>query len=331
MQRLASLAVSVIPWLIIGGLLYAGLFVKPKAEISNIELPPIGSRDLFLGVASPQDNVVWLAGNWGKILRSDDGGQSWKVQETPVKEHLQDIAAWDSRRAVAVGNDGIVLATADGGETWVKGEAPRAEIANKLVKVWLFPEGRAWAVGAMNAVLYSEDYGATWTRKVEERDIRWGDVAFIDAKTGWVVGEFGEMLHTVDGGETWENLQSGLENSLTAIAFRDAENGVAVGLEGALLVTSDGGATWTQAPEVTQEHLYDIVWTGKSWFVAGDKGVYLRGDKTGSNWRAGHLAERDLSWHTEIAVASGAMYLAGASVGAWDGNQWTAFGRGFAN
>ena len=106
-----------------------------------------------------------MAGSGGKVVRSDDGGQSWSIQETGATENLQAIDAWDPDRAVAVGNDGVVLVTADGGESWTRVDVPRSDIANKLIRVRCAADGEAWAVGVMGMILHSRDWGASWQRR----------------------------------------------------------------------------------------------------------------------------------------------------------------------
>ncbi|HRH75482.1 MAG TPA: hypothetical protein PLM62_20540 [Zoogloea sp.] len=116
-----SVTTSSLPLLIIGGLLYAAFFVKAEPEIGTLKARPLERRDAFYGVVAPGGSILWAAGSYGKIVRSDDGGKSWEVQASPVVAHLQSIAAWDARRAVAVGNRGLAVVTDDGGKTWKEG------------------------------------------------------------------------------------------------------------------------------------------------------------------------------------------------------------------
>jgi photosystem II stability/assembly factor-like uncharacterized protein len=269
-----------------------------------------------------------MAGSGGKVVRSADGGLSWQVQGTGVDEHLQDIAAWDGERAVAVGNDGVVIVTADGGASWSQVPTPRSEIANKLVRVRIFEPQAAWAVGVMGAILYSDDWGASWRRRSEEIDLAWNDIAFADPDNGWVVGEFGSMMHSPDGGTTWEQVEPVSERSLMAISFRDARHGVAVGLDGLVLRTDDAGVTWSEIDVGTPLHLFDVVWDGSEWVAVGGMGVVVFGSRDGESWRAQRLSQRDLSWHTEVIAIDDGVFVAGASQGRWRNGEWTPTERG---
>ena len=325
MRCLPRLAGSAIPVLMIGGLLYAGLFIKPQSAGHSIAPPAIDRRDQFYDVAEPAAGVVWAVGSFGKIVRSEDGGGTFRVQRTGTAEHMQGIAAWDAQRAVVVGNNGVVLATADGGRTWRSEQAPRSEVSNKLMRVRAAGDGVAWAVGEMGALFRTVDGGRSWTRQRPEEDIGWYDVAF-RGRRGWVVGEFGRVLITEDGGETWDEVASPVETSLSAVAFRDDASGVAVGLDGVLLASDDGGRSWRELPKVTPEHIFDVAWDGRRWVAVGDKGLLLRGEA--GQWSAGLMAPNAYAWHMAVRPGRNGVYVAGATLGIVDDQGYRAFGRG---
>ena len=63
----------------------------------------------------------WACGQHGLILRTEDGGRSWKVQPNIKVEqgtHLFAIHAIDANTAWAVGEWGTRLFTDNGGVTW---------------------------------------------------------------------------------------------------------------------------------------------------------------------------------------------------------------------
>lgn len=326
-RRLSSLLVSALPWTIIAGLLYAGLFVKPKAVGGSVTPPVLERRDRVYGITHGEGGTLLAAASNGKILAIDKDRKITR-QATPVDLSLQDIAAFDATHAVAVGNDNVILFTADGGRHWAKADnVPRSQVANKLNRVRTGANGVAVAVGEMGALLRSQDYGKTWQRLREEEDLAWNDVAILDGATFVVVGEFGKILRSDDGGKRWEKQAAPVESSLMATAFRDASNGVAVGLDGIVLTTSDGGRHWTSVKLPAHEHLLDVLWNAdkQEWFAVGALGRWISGTQgaDGLQWNSGVLGEHTLSWHTRVLAAGSAYWLAGADVGAWDGRQWT--------
>ncbi|RTL57014.1 MAG: glycosyl hydrolase [Rhodocyclaceae bacterium] len=328
-RLVVTIVTSLIPFSIVGGLLYAALFVKAEAMVSAVKPPAIERRDRFMGVAMPSDKVIWAAGSNGKVIRSDDGGATWAAQTAPTQENLQGLAAWSADQAVAVGGDGVVIRTADGGKTWAPVQVPKSEVANKLLNVRNTDNGTAWAVGEMGAVLKTADFGQTWTRVLPEKDQAWNDISF-HGEHGIMVGEFGQIQTTADGGKNWKPVSSGVKSSLMSVYLRDSENGVAVGLSGVVLVTRDGGAQWKEVAQLTREHLNDVIWDGSQWVAVGDKGVMVTGGDAG--WKATRVSEGNLGWNTQVLGHSlgdkGKGYvLAGASLAHLDNGTLSVFGR----
>ena len=316
---------AVLPWTIIGGLLWAGLFIKPKPVGSPITPPVLEQRDNFYGLAAAPDGSLWAAGSRGKIVAFHRGGEIRQLT-TPVEKHLQDIAIWDANHALAVGNDGEIIYSRDGGASWVRAAAvPRSEIANKFNRVRVAPGGIALVTGEMGALLMSRDYGQSWSRLREEEDVAWNDVVSLDEEQLVVVGEFGRILRSSDGGLNWREIPSPTGNSLMAVSFRDSQHGVAVGVEGVALVTADGGDSWQTVATGASDHLFDVLWLAneQQWFATGALGRWLRADAGGRQWRVGKLDDRDPAWHTRVLPTDDGLWLAGANIGLWDGQRWS--------
>ncbi|HOY03704.1 MAG TPA: hypothetical protein PLV36_19615, partial [Zoogloea sp.] len=79
-SRLRSSAVKVVvssvPWLIIGGLLWAGLFIKPQPVGGTVQPPVLERRDHYYGIAPAPGGGVWVAGTGGKIVAIDNQGHA---------------------------------------------------------------------------------------------------------------------------------------------------------------------------------------------------------------------------------------------------------------
>lgn len=316
---------SVAPFAIIGGLLYAGLFVKADAVVHKVNAPAIERRDNYVSLSVPAPKVVWAAGTGGKIVRSVDGGKAWVSQTTGTLNSLLGIAAWDEQHAVAVGNLGTIIVTADSGTTWMAAKAPESSNPNKLFRVHIFNEV-AWAVGEFGALLKSQDRGVTWTRALPEKDRAWNDIFFL-GQEGWLVGEFGTVMKTSDGGSTWIDIDTANKVSLMSVAFRDPQHGVAVGLAGTIMMSGDGGATWQQSAKATRESLYNVTWDSDRWLAVGDKGVMATTGADESTWKAERLSAKDVSWRTQIAKSENGYYLAGANLAVLENEKLTIAGR----
>lgn len=326
---LGSRLVGAVPWVMIAGLLYAGLFVHPQPKGSAVIPPMIERQDLLFGVAITDKNGIWIDGNFGKIIKSNDGGATWQREEAGTDAHLQDIDAWDDAHAVAVGNGATVLRTDNGGATWTAVPVPHSDVANKLVRVHVGPNGEAWAVGEYGAILHSTDFGASWKQMRQPEDVNLADIDASNPKNIWVAGESGKLFHSNDGGATWTTLQSDATASLMAIAFRSPDKGVAVGLDGTILSTDNGGSSWVRAADSktkNSQHLFAVTWDAKNneWLAVGSKGVWVRMDADLTQFSAGKLSSSDLSAHTKIGIIDQThVLIAGERPGIWDRKQWT--------
>lgn len=323
--KLLNFLTSLLPIAIIGGLLYAGFFVKGSTDIKKVEPKAVERRDNFYSIIAPTDKIVWVVGTGGKIIRSEDAGKTWIRQKTSTIENLQGIAAWDAQTAVVVGNRGLAFHTSDGGATWKPSSVPKSSNPNKLLRVKIF-DNTAWAVGEFGGFFRSDDKGATFTRILPEKDSALNDVTF-QGKNGILIGEFGTMFKSTDGGATWTDFPVENKVSLMAISFRSDTEGAAVGLAGTLMTTVDGGATWTIVPPLTREHLFDVKWDENRWVVVGDKGVMLTAESGATNWKLGKVSEGDIAWRTQIVKGGSHYYVAGANLGILEDGKLSIVGR----
>lgn len=322
-KKILKFMVGLMPWTIVGTLLWAGIFVKPVAVIEEVVPPVINVRDNIFGLSYVKDDTYLAVGNYGKLLISTDKGRTWKEQNSPTEAHLQDVATWDENHSVAVGNGGVTLITEDGGNTWVEVESPKSDTANKLLRVHDYPNGEAWAVGEMGMILQSKDYGKTWTQMREEEDVFMNDIYRADENTLYIAGEFGLIFKSSDNGATWEDTQTDSPNSFTSIKFRDPQNGVAVGLGGAIVATHDAGETWKYiAPKITKmtEHLMDVDWSMSTneWVAVGNKGKWIRFSDDLSEFHSKNLSDTDLTSHTELVLNGDTFLAVGQTVGELD-------------
>ncbi|MGB1547246.1 MAG: WD40/YVTN/BNR-like repeat-containing protein [Alphaproteobacteria bacterium] len=347
--KLGVIAAKIAPWAIIAGLLIVSR-IEPAPVGKAVQIPPIGERDRYYGIQVPEPGVLWMVGNGGKIIRSEDDGVTWKIQETPTDLNLMSIAAWDKDNAVVVGNTGVVLVTRDGGASWEEREIPKSNIADKLIRVRIVPgTDKALAVGILGKVLLTEDKGDTWeqqyfyydwsffeerfndlaggVRRVNqdvirrgrfERDIVFHDIA-IRGECEWMaIGEFGYLVHTKDCGYNWRELRPAYD-SIMSIKFRDKDHGVIVGGSATILVTADGGENWDQLdPEgEVVSHLYDVEWVEESqtWVATGENGVAVKSDAAADTWTAVAITPGKSPWFVDLEPVKGDLYVCGENTG----------------
>lgn len=180
---------------------------------------------------------------------------------------------------------------------------------------------RLVAVGDHGVVLLSDDGGLTHRQAgTVPVDVTLTSVSFVGDRLGWAVGHAGVILHTMDGGETWAVQRSDVheDRPLFAVHFLDATHGIAVGLWSLVLTTHDAGATWqtVQMPVPDGARKADLNLLGLfadargRVFAAAEKGMVLRSDDQGSNWRYLATGYKGSFW-TGVATQDGALLVAG--------------------
>lgn len=315
-----------------------GLQVHTLPEIE--ELPPLVPRDLIFGAARTSQGPLWVAGNAGKILLSENGGETWNEQETPVRSDLMDVDSWNRQKALAVGNEGTVLRTDNGGEAWSEVESPYSETVNsrginKLLRISLLDDGYGYAVGQWNMIMETQDYGRTWSRITSSTDVNLYGLEAINRNLVFGVGELGKILRgtrTDDGNWNWETLKSPVRKSLKAVEFRNDQAGIIVGSQGTVLRTTDGGASWTVVHEdQSTGHLYAAIWTGEQWLAIGGNGSYVLSQSDEDQWKASQLARDQFGWHSDLVSLdpSNRQLIVGEDIGTFDvkNKEWERYRR----
>jgi photosystem II stability/assembly factor-like uncharacterized protein len=228
------------------------------------------------GISAASDRVVWASGSGGTVIRTQDGGKTWKTLPVPGGSELdfRDIDAFDANIAYVLsagpGEASRIFRTIDGGATWIpqfrnmnakaffdamafadprRGLALSDSVDGQFV-LFHTADGERWArvpPDALPAALPNEGaFAASGTNLTFEGN----DV--------WIGTSAARVIRTTDRGRTWTAVQTPLATGPSAgifsIAFRDRQRGIVVGGDykketdatdtGAL--TNDGGATWTK-------------------------------------------------------------------------------------
>src|SRR4051812_26712061 len=224
---------------------------------------PLPQGDNLSSVAF-QGQRGYAVGEFGTMLRSDDGGASWSGVSTGLTEDL-DLVRMISPDSVVVAGGGPLRRPDDGGKTFhplpwtasdVRCTAGVASLAFPLPTVGYLLLGNG-------NVLRSSDSGKTWSRRTavpgtpatsEASRIGPTDIEFTSVDTGFASTTGGDVFATVDGGSTWTPVLAE-PFAVRDLDFPSASVGYAVGASPVAIKTTDGGATWREVglPEDTPD------------------------------------------------------------------------------
>jgi photosystem II stability/assembly factor-like uncharacterized protein len=247
-------------------------------------------------------NEGWAVGDWGLIVHTTDGGQSWERQESGVGNWLGGVQFVDADTGWAIGSAGTILHTPDGGLTWTIQNSPLAVDLHGLSFV---DSQRGW-IGLPDGVLRTTDGGANWVKVGSGVSDPVLDLQFLDENNGVLISNSGSpsgghILRSTDGGVTWipttcsrPGSVFGCEKHFRALHFPPYQGGsggfgVAVGgwVNPQFYLTNDGGASWVQQEtDITfavpqSVHFLD---ENKGWAVGYYQCGYVRTTDGGRTW-----------------------------------------------
>lgn len=294
------------------------------------EIAPAQIRGNLFSTCLATDEVGWVVGELGRILRTEDGGKTWTRQHAGVKKPFLTISCIDERRAWVGGKSGFLYRTTDGGATW---EALSSGTKKHIFDLQFRDARHGVAVGDWGLLMYTEDGGDTWTRVgipdgfvlspmaedigLEPDDTILYALTMPDDSHGWTVGEFGTIMATEDGGRTWRQQRSPIDTTLFGVYFDNRREGWAVGTDSEILHTADGGRTWQriEAPH-HQRSYYDVRLSGPEGWIVGDAGTLLRSSDNGRTWTIEPLPiELAASWFRALALRPGGRGIAAGAHG----------------
>lgn len=156
------------------GLLVGLLALLPLAGVAAADLDDATVREATLrSVTFIDPDRGWAAGDFGTILKTEDGGLSWQPLEPGTDDDLEAIAMFNSRRGLAIGGRydaysrlgrGTVLWTTDGGASWKPSETPGLPPLRCLIigSGGVCVAAGDWSASLMSNVFVSSNGGRSW-------------------------------------------------------------------------------------------------------------------------------------------------------------------------
>jgi photosystem II stability/assembly factor-like uncharacterized protein len=183
------------------------------------------------------DKVGFYGNGSGKLFRTEDGGDSWKLVWEKPGTFIRALGFLDAKRGF-IGNIGVdyfpgvtdtqmLYRTDDGGTTWTPVALPNTDGARGMCAIDILsvefinhgvPGHRevitvGGRVGGPGAAFRSPDGGQTWERLALPADVAMIlDIKFLDVNTGFIFAaddtdvekSHGLIMRTTDSGRSWQ-------------------------------------------------------------------------------------------------------------------------------
>ncbi|HOE05185.1 MAG TPA: YCF48-related protein [Bacteroidales bacterium] len=262
------------------------------------------TNNILNSVHFPSIDTGYIAGNYGTILKTTDGGNTWLTLNSGTSSPLYGIFFTDSENGFAVGNHHI-LKTIDGGQTWIEKESGWG--TKNAVYFYDNQTGYvAGDIGGYPCIYKTTDSGETWLQKTVNAsyDYYLRSIDFVTPNIGFAVGflytgnpdfeNHSGILKTTDGGETWNEQDFGNINArLTSVYFLNSQIGFIVGGQyhingqdkGIVFKTINGGQTWQSTLIETSQRLESVYFINEqTGYIFGIFGKILKTTDGGFSW-----------------------------------------------
>ena len=305
----------------IAAVLLLGISVSAQWVKQNID-----TTASLRGLSVVNEEIAWASGTGGTVLRTIDGGRTWKVMIVPGAEKLdfRDIEAFDSNTAyilsIGNGDSSRIYKTTDGGKTW------KLQFRNTNEKAF-FDAIACWdrknCIAMSDPVdghypLISTTDGESWQPIVSNQmpAAKDGEAAFAasgtclithDRSTVFLVsgGTDARVFRSTDRGQTWTIantpiVKGSAGSGIFSIAMISVRKGVIVGgnyekpneTTGNLALTTDGGVSWISRTG-PNGYRSGVAYAGESTIIAvGTSGTDISNDD-GLTWK--NVGSEDLN------------------------------------
>lgn len=239
-------------------------------EWQQVEVP---TQATLVAVDFVDDNVGYVVGHDNTILKTQDGGNTWTLQnfDPAAEKPFLDVLFFDANHGITIGAYGQFYRTKDGGVTWVREDhievLPEedveylAEVKEEDLELYheelgsILPHFNRlklvgdvlYMVGEVGLIARSTDLGLHWQLLEEIYPGSFFDIAAVDDVL--VVGGLrGHVFRSEDNGANWSEVETGVTSSINSIEVSSDGSLYVFMNNGNMLASTDKGKSFENHP-----------------------------------------------------------------------------------
>ncbi|GAA0687703.1 YCF48-related protein [Marinobacterium maritimum] len=265
-------------------------------EANSWQQAPAPVRVTLTNTFFVDDRFGWTVGHDGVVLKTEDGGNSWrKVMDgnranALMLEHAQSqLAELEAAIESAPEEQLEELEAQLEDRTYMAEDAETFSdegASRPFLDVWFKDRNEGLVVGGFGLILHTTDGGETWSAWFDHMDnpsqfhlnaiTQIGDQLFIAA-------EAGTLYRSSDWGQNWEMLDSPYDGSFFGIVGTEQGRLIAYGLRGNAFQSEDWGNSWHQIDTGVDSTLFSgTLLDDGSVVLVGAAGISLHLDASGA-------------------------------------------------
>jgi photosystem II stability/assembly factor-like uncharacterized protein len=256
-----------------------------------------GQTTALYSISAVDDNIAWIGGAGGKVLRTTNGGTTWtSVGGGAIgAADVYNIFAINDQTALCTTSPAatFVYRTSNAGATWTQVFTQTGGFMDAI-----------WMTSATNGFMYGDPVGTRWSLwKTSNGGVNWDSTglyqAQVSGEAGWnnamyVSGTsiyFGtnavRLYYSSNNGSNWITQTTPVLNQY-AIWFNSSTSGLSGGT--GINSTTNGGTNWTVLTAPGTGNVAGITGVGTNyWFVRQATGIY-RTTNNGTSWTTEYTA-----------------------------------------
>ena len=267
------------------------------AQASSWSRQPSGTMAWLRAVYFLDQNRGWVAGSYGTLLQTSDGGTTWHKAPSGTRDALIDVHFSDERVGWLLAQRDVLklktnerssylLHTNDGGVTWRPVFLDTPDVNTRFVRLLFTDPQHGWVFGETGVLFASNDGGEHWMPQRSATRHLLLNGTFANDGHAFIVGAGATIMQSNDRGATWQlseprNVLNTRFNGITSVG----SFAWAVGSAGEIFASSDGGRAWSRQHSNVDSDLFDVKFIdARQGWAVGDQGTLLHTTDGGIHW-----------------------------------------------